>query len=259
MLAAIVAPYGPWEPAQPSEVADIFATMPCPWWIAGGFAIELAIGRPVREHGDIDVLVLRRDHLCIQQALRGWEWWAADPPGTLRPWQPRERLRAGIHDIWCRPGPAEPWRIQMMIDESSGGDWVSRRDPGIRRPIAGIGKTSGDGIPYLAPEIQLFYKARNLRPKDEADFTAALPFLTEAQRQWLSDTLARTHGEHPWRDRLSRAPAATTPTSATRLLPCKELSAPCRPIVRNASAPRSRCWPPRCSRAAAAPVAVGPT
>jgi hypothetical protein len=126
--------------------------MPCPWWIAGGFAIELAIGRPVRDHGDIDVLVLRQ--------------------------------------------------------ESSDGDWVSRRNPGIRRPIAGIGKTSADGIPSLAPEIRLFYKAKNLRPKDETDFTAVLPFVTQAQRQWLSDAIARTRGDHPWRDRLCQAPAA---------------------------------------------------
>jgi hypothetical protein len=60
--ASIVAPFGPWEPAQPLEAAAIFAAMPCPWWIAGGFAIELAIGRPVRDHADIDVLVLRQDH-----------------------------------------------------------------------------------------------------------------------------------------------------------------------------------------------------
>ena len=208
MPALIVAPFGPWDPAQPPEAAAIFAAMPCPWWIAGGFAIELAIGLPVRDHADIDVLVLRPDHLRIQQALHGWEWWAADPPGTLRPWLPREQLPPAIHDIWCRPGPAEPWRIQVMIDESSDGDWLSRRNPGIRRPISGIGKTSTDGIPYLAPEIQLFYKAKNLRPKDETDFTAVLPSLTPEQRQWLSNAIARTHGDHPWRDRLSQAPAA---------------------------------------------------
>lgn len=95
-----------------------------------------------------------------------------------------------------------------MIDESGDGDWISRRDPGIRRPLAGIGRTSSDGIPYLVPEIQLFYKAKNPRPKDETDFTAVLPFLATAQRRWLSDALARTFGEHPWQDRLSRDPAA---------------------------------------------------
>lgn len=200
-MTTIVAPYGPWEPARPAEAAAIFSAMPCPWWIAGGYAIELAIGRPVREHDDIDVLMLRRDQLHIQQALRGWEWWAADPPGTLRPWQPGERLQEGIHDIWCRPGPGKPWRVQLMLDESDNGDWVSRRDPRIRRPLSGIGKTSSDGIPYLTPEIQLFYKARNRRPKDETDFTAVLPHLTQAQRQWLSTALTRTYGsQHPWRE-----------------------------------------------------------
>jgi hypothetical protein len=76
-------------------------------------------------------------------------------------------------------------------------------DPGIRRPLAGIGRTTSDGIRYLAPEIQLYYKAKDPRPKDEADFTAVLPFLTQPQQQWLSRTLASAFGDHPWRDRLA--------------------------------------------------------
>ena len=36
---SIVAPFGPWEPAQPAEVAGLFSGMPCPWWIAAGHAI----------------------------------------------------------------------------------------------------------------------------------------------------------------------------------------------------------------------------
>ena len=84
-----------------------------------------------------------------------------------------------------------------MLDESSDGEWVSRRNPGIRRPLTDIGKTSREGIRYLTPEIQLFYKAKSPRPKDEADFTAALPFLASAQRRWLSDALTQTFGEHP--------------------------------------------------------------
>ncbi|HEX5293738.1 MAG TPA: amino acid transporter [Streptosporangiaceae bacterium] len=168
-MPVIVAPYGPWEPAPLAEVAAIFAALPGPWWIAGGHAIELAVGRPFRAHADIDVLVLRKDHLHLQAALRGWEWWA---------------------------------------------DWVSRRDPRIRRPLARIGHAGPDGIPYLAPEIQLFYKARKVRPKDEADFTAALPVLTAAQRQWLGDALLLAYGAHPWGDRL-RGPASGRPGAAT--------------------------------------------
>jgi hypothetical protein len=196
-------PWGPWEPATVAETAARFSDCGAPWWIAGGYAIELATGR-TREHTDIDVLLLRRDQLAVQRVLPGWEWQAADPPGTLRPWRPAEELPPDVHDIWCRPGADRPWRIQIMLDESSGDDWVSRRDDRLRRPIASIGAVTADGIPYLVPEIQLLYKARTRRPKDELDFTATLDILTPLRRQWLSDALALVHGpQHPWRARLA--------------------------------------------------------
>ena len=196
-------PWGPWDPPSPAEVAQIFSRCEARWWIAGGYAIELAAGIPVREHGDIDVLLLRPDQHVVQHALPTWQWHAADPPGTLRPWRPGERLPVGIHDIWCRPGNEQPWRIQIMLDEFSAGDWVSRHDRRIRRPVASIGSVTADGIPYLEPEIQLFYKARNPRPKDEIDFAVILPMLTQAQRQWLGDALEIAYApDHPWRARL---------------------------------------------------------
>lgn len=203
-------PGGPWEPATPREVAERFSVLRpgAPWWIAGGYAIELAVGYAFRDHGDLDVLLLRRDQLAVQEALDGWQWWAADPPGTLRPWRSGEVLGPDVHDIWCRPGPDEPWRIQVMLDASSGQDWVSRRDSRVRRPIDALGAMSQASpahpapVPYLAPEVQLYYKARNPRPKDERDFTAVLPVLTAEQRHWLLDALALTQEHHPWADRL---------------------------------------------------------
>jgi hypothetical protein len=207
-MAPTHTPWGVWDPVAPAEVARLFATVGVPWWVAGGYAIELAVGRPVREHADIDVLVLRRDHLAVQDVLAGWQWWAADPPGVLRPWRPGERLPAGVHDIWCRPDADQPWRIQVMLAESSGAQWISRRNPDLARPIALLGDLSGDGIPFLRPEIQLFYKAKARRPKDDVDFTAALPLLTVDQRGWLADAITRTHGPHPWLRQLIGAESA---------------------------------------------------
>ncbi|TDD55925.1 nucleotidyltransferase domain-containing protein [Saccharopolyspora elongata] len=201
----------PWDPAGPAEVQRLFSRQPAPWWVAGGYAVELAAGRRLREHGDIDVLLLRRDQLAVQQALAGWEWWAADPPGTLRPWRRDERLPAGVHDIWCRRSASSPWRIQVMLDESAGDEWGSRRARHLRRPIAEIGGRTADGIPFLAPEIQLFYKAANPRPKDEFDFAAVLPSLDAAQRRWLADAIATTCGAHPWLPALVPADAPRDP------------------------------------------------
>jgi hypothetical protein len=191
-----------WDPAPLSEVAELFSAVRAPWWIAGGYAIELAVARAFREHADIDVLVLRRDQLAVQEALTSWEWWAADPPGTLRPWRRDEVLPAGIDDVWCRPAASAPWRIQVMLDESEGAEWVSRRNLAVRRPVAGLGAVSTDGFPYLVPEVQLFAKAGGTRAKDEQDFAAALPVLDDSQRQWLAAALRRTYGSHEWLDRL---------------------------------------------------------
>ncbi|MDQ7806292.1 amino acid transporter [Amycolatopsis sp. A133] len=191
-----------WDPAPLSEVAELFSHVRVPWWIAGGYAIELAVGRAFREHADVDVLLLRRDQLAVQEALPSWEWWAADPPGTLRPWARGELLGDGVDDVWCRPSAAAPWRIQVMLDGADGAEWVSRRHPAVRREIVLLDGVSAEGVPYLAPEVQLFAKAHGTRPKDEQDFAAALPVLDAAQRRWLAEALRTAYGAHPWLGRL---------------------------------------------------------
>lgn len=57
-------------------------------------------------------------------------------------------------------------------------------------------------IPYLAPEVQLFHKAKATRDKNETDFEAVLPLLGEAQRTWLVDAIEAVAPGHPWCRRL---------------------------------------------------------
>ncbi|MEU4578069.1 amino acid transporter [Nonomuraea sp. NPDC023979] len=191
----------PWEPISVSEVARIFAGLDAPWWIGGGHAVELAVGRAFREHGDVDVGVLRRDHLAVRRLLSGWDCWAADPAGSLRPWPVDETLPARVHDIWVREATGGPWRLQLMLDESDGDDWVYRRAPGIRRPLDTV-VVRDAGPPRLAPEIQLLYKAKHRRPKDDADFAHLAPLLTGEQRSWLAAALTEELGDHPWLEKL---------------------------------------------------------
>lgn len=193
---------GPWKPLTPPEVVERFDGISQPWWIAGGYAIELFAGRPLRSHGDIDVLLLRRDQALIHHVLPGWDVHAADPPGSLRPWPAGERLPEHVHDIWCRERPDGPWRIQFMLDRSDGDTWICRRDDRIRRPIHSL---RWSGTPALAPEVQLFYKAkRSQLAKNEVDFAAALPLLNADQRRWLDNGLALTIPAHPWRAALAK-------------------------------------------------------
>ncbi|MGW5365735.1 nucleotidyltransferase domain-containing protein [Actinopolymorpha pittospori] len=194
---------GTWEPMSVAEATALFGRLTTPWWIAGGYAIELFVGSPFRPHDDIDVLLLRRDQQKVHEVLASWDIQAADPPGTLRPWPADEWLPAEVHDIWCREHPNGPWRIQVMLDEADGDEWTSRRDSRIRRPIRSLGLHATDGTPYLTPEVQLFYKAKGQRPKDEVDFATAVPLLDPKALRWLDEALAVTSPDHPWRSRLS--------------------------------------------------------
>ncbi|GAA1286496.1 hypothetical protein GCM10009609_60440 [Pseudonocardia aurantiaca] len=190
---------GRWVPLPLNEVAGLFSSFPGTWWIAGGFAVELAVGHPVRdEHGDIDVGVVRSDHLTLHDVLRGWELWAADPPGSLRRWSPGEQLPAHVHDVWCKQGPEAPWGLQVMIDDTDGDEWVSRRDSAVRRPLAEIIGVGSSGVPYLIPAVQMYYKAARHRPKDDVDLRAVLPVMTGEERRWLRATVEATFPGHPW-------------------------------------------------------------
>lgn len=189
----------PWAPLSPDEIASVFAAATFPWWIAGGYSIEHFVGRPLRPHGDIDLLVLAEDRAVVRSFLAGWECWAADPPGTLRPWAIGEELGSGVHDVWCRTDADGPWRFQLMFDDGEDNVWRSRRCPLVCKPIAELKEARSSHPPFLTPEVQLFYKAKAPRPKDVLDFDACLPLLDERQRSWLRFAIVTAYGpENPW-------------------------------------------------------------
>jgi hypothetical protein len=69
----IETPWGPWEAAPLDEVVALMRRLAAPWWVAGGYAIELAVGHRYREHADVDIALLRRDQLAVRRLLDGWD------------------------------------------------------------------------------------------------------------------------------------------------------------------------------------------
>jgi len=202
-MSVHVSPWGPWDSLSPQDVAAFLSSLSVPWWISGGWALDLFLGRQTRDHADLDVQVLRHDQQVVRAAFAGWDVQAALPQPRsedwpFRTWDQGDELDPRIHDIWCRPEAGEPWRVQLMLADSEGEDWLFRRDSRIRRPLATIGCWSDDGLPYLAPEIQLLYKAKAPRDKDEMDFVRVAPHLAPERRQWLRASLAAVQPGHPW-------------------------------------------------------------
>ncbi len=192
-----------WKPLSIDEVKRVFESFKYRWWLAGGWAIDLFLNKQTRHHEDIDVLIRREDQLEVQSLLQDWDLWAADPPGTLRPWKKGEFLRKGLQDIWIRKTPTDPWQIQIMLFDSENGSWIFKRNESIRRSLESVTFKTRDGLSLLAPEVQLLYKSKSLREKDQQDFESALPEMSSVQKNWLKEALKIVYQDtHPWINRL---------------------------------------------------------
>lgn len=187
-------PFTRWEPITVNQVVRLFTHAPFAWGLAGGHAIEQFLGKAIREHGDIDIVVFRDEQLLLQRWLAGWQLYAADPPEGLRPWKENEYLPFGIHDIWGHQHVAQAWHLQIMLSEVEGNEWFSRQSPLIRGPRSDLLVAYHD-IPCVRVEVQLLYKARHHLPKDEQDFQACLPLLSTEAKQWLRDNIRMLYPE----------------------------------------------------------------
>ncbi len=184
-----------WSPLTPEEVGELFYGYRETWAIAGGWAIDLFLGEMTRTHSDIDIQVSREEAGLLHRSFPGWLLYAAH--GTLDLWEEGTALPPEVHNVWCRT-PASPWRFQLMLGDFTETEYTYRRDARIRTPreaaILDI-----DGLPVVAPEIQLLYKSRlpNL-PRDEHDMSVTLPHLGPERRRQLATSLRALYGDHPW-------------------------------------------------------------
>jgi hypothetical protein len=187
---------------SPRDALDLFGDLPG-WWIAGGWAIDLWLGKQTREHVDLDIATLRTNQRIFWRRLDGWDLHLGTAPDVVEPWPAPGAVPPPLHAVWCRQTPTSPWAFEMLLNDSNGTDWLFRRDHGVRLRLAKIGGTTPDGIPFLVPEIVLLYKGKNVRPNDEKDFETALPALDPEQRSWLRTALDVAHPGHPWIERLA--------------------------------------------------------
>jgi hypothetical protein len=206
---------GSWRALHPTAATNLLASSDTPWWIAGGWALELFRGTHTRPHADLDVGVLRRDLSSVLCSFLTWEVFEAKD-GRLT------RLAAGCvpsldtHSLWCRPTSADPWTIELLLDEADGETWVYRREPRVRRPMSTVVRRSSEGLPYLAPEIQLLYKSKRPRERDDRDFAQICPLLGADARTWLKHALELTAPDHTWIAVLrDSTPGPATPTRAS--------------------------------------------
>lgn len=197
-----------WKPIEPMRAASWFRHVTVPWWIAGGWAIDLFVERVSREHEDLDVGVFSRDLSALRSALPGWQVFEAKD-GTLSELPAEVAPRSEVHSLWCRRDTTSPWELEIMLETSSGSEWIYRRDARVNRPLHTAFRLSSCGLRYLAPEVQLLYKSKRARPRDDADLRTALPLLSQDQRMWLKNALTTADPNHAWVEVIDRVPASS--------------------------------------------------
>lgn len=188
-----------WQPLTVEEVSLLLQDIPIMWGIAGGWALDLHIGRQTREHKDIDIIVFRKDQYKVYQYLsKDWILYKAYK-GTLELWEGKQLEQ--VNDIWVKKDEHSAWAFQLMLVDQVDEDWVYRRHPAIRRKANDIFLKTTDHIRYLRPEIQLLYKGGSavIREKDDLDWQMMLPHLTVEEKEWVISGLKGQFPEgHRW-------------------------------------------------------------
>lgn len=186
--------------------ATLMATFPHPWFVSGGWAIDCFVRQVTRTHSDIEIGLFRAHQGALRRQLAGWRLTKSDvllPDGPAWvPWHADDWVAAPLFQVQAWGPEDEEPAYDFFLNDTVDDAWQFRRAPTITRPVAEIILRTPDGVPFLAPEIQLAFKGKHQQPKDEHDFTYALPHLSVTQRRWLAAALQASYGDHPWINRL---------------------------------------------------------
>jgi len=214
---------------------DLFKSAGFDYAVCGGFGFDMFAGKELRTHGDFDIVVFKEDKRRVVQFMidNGWivcgrfmeegrvitnylfykiddiadsywdnckNMWAVKAGCLPQVLHKLDRLQGARGDVYTYQ--TRKWLVQddiefieLEIDSRDGDDFVVQESPRITRSMDKA-MLSRDGVPYLAPEIILFYKSDRqssehpgIRPKTEADFKAIIPLLSEESKTWLTNAL----------------------------------------------------------------------
>ncbi|WP_147918084.1 nucleotidyltransferase domain-containing protein [Ruania zhangjianzhongii] len=185
-----------WRPLTVDAVIALLGSSSTRWWLSGGCGLDHWLGRTTREHGDIDVSVIREDWRRLVAELPTRLELLAAMSGALLPLAECADDPA-LHNIWVRSAETGEFVLQINIEDGDQHLWRYRRLPAITRAWAHAVE-SVRGVPTVNPAVQLLWKSARPVDKDDEDRAAILPVLTRTDRRWLTDAIERAHPQSPW-------------------------------------------------------------
>lgn len=85
------------EPVQ--AVRSLLSSLAVPWWVTGGWAIDLAVGQVTRPHEDVDVVLLERDEHALRRLPGVGLQLVVGPDHQEQPWTAGRRMLAGPDSV----------------------------------------------------------------------------------------------------------------------------------------------------------------
>ena len=200
--------------------------VPVSWAVCGGYALDLFLDRTFRVHGDIDLCVFEPDRDAIVHSMlrNNWRVYEFRGQGKVRPLDDTSSGDAG-RNLMCVTDDCE--LVKFYPCEEEGLLYHQFFHTGIRRfnyveflfntatethfifnKTAGIERERSEairfrqGIPYLAPEIVLLYKASQAdKPEYRDDFEQTYPSMNSESREWFFRSLEKLYPDgHRWQD-----------------------------------------------------------
>jgi len=213
------------------------------WCICGGYGLEMFAGCELRYHGDFDIAVFSENRRDVAKYLMDRDWpvyvrhYDANDPN----WAKRFHLLKDENDPLLQGEQMGVWSvkhdsfaemikrdnedtytyvchepriqdldfIEVGLDTREGDEYVLLDSPRVARAMDKAIMYK-DGIPFLAPEIILFFKSDKnsfehpySKPKSLIDYKVIVPMLSEESRQWLRDAVKTAHPDGcEWLDEL---------------------------------------------------------
>lgn len=183
-----------WKPWTIEKIKTTFNDFE--WILAGGFALELFVGKNYRNHADIDILVARENQKKLFDSIDESKIFIAKD-GKLTAFEKNRFYEFPFQDVWILDDDLLSWCLQVMLYDVEEGLWIYKREKSIKLRNDFL-FWEKEGIKIIKPEIQLLYKSKSIRPKDEKDFQIVKEKLDESAKKWLNDALKKCYGRHKW-------------------------------------------------------------
>ncbi|MCJ2048054.1 amino acid transporter [Methylobacterium sp. J-078] len=186
-----------WDAWSPHELGQRLRDVILPWYVAGGWALDIWHDEQTREHEDLEFVVLRNDVNPFRATLHDLDFFTVKD-GAIEYLPPSADLPSDVWQLWGADMRHGCWRVDLMIEQGTPDLWVYKHDQTISMARPDAVRVSKADIPYLAPANVMLFKARHCRIKDQIDFKVCLPKFSSKEKEQLILWLDELHPEHEW-------------------------------------------------------------